>query len=953
MSIKRLFLFFSLVVLVSFFFSEEVFAQTEPGRVRGLSATAISPNQIDLSWDEPSDGGSPITGYQIERKKASDAWEIYIADTGNTNTTYSDQGLEPDTRYRYKVSAINAIDIGRASTASAATTLAITEPDRVTGLSATAISPNQIDLSWDEPYDGESPITGYQIERRKTGDSWIVHVADTGNQNTSYSDLGLISGTEYSYRVSAINAIDIGRASTVVTTTTLGPTLTEPDRVTGLSATAISPNQIDLSWDEPSDGGSPITGYQIERKKASDAWEIYIADTGNTNTTYSDQGLEPDTRYRYKVSAINAIGMGTASTVKTATTLAITEPDRVTGLSATVISQTQIDLSWNEPYDGESQITGYQIERKKASDAWEIYIADTGNTNTTYSDQGLEPDTRYRYKVSAINAIGMGTASATVSATTLAPGVPSAPLNLQGSPTCCTVNLTWTTPYHGGSPIIDYIIEYSDDGNNWNEFNDGLSIITSVTVTGLATDTEYHFRVFAVNSVGTGPSSNVITSTPTNPLVSTGSDDGRAPPQIHGIGIYKFSVHQGDDGEKSKYKEQLNVPFDLYFPYSKHTDKTDFENYKEIGEYKKHGTYYDLVKKINTPKFVAKLDQPVQFQIRLWDLYASTKIEHLSLYMSNTETPITVGNSDTEIIYEKGKPIEVKDPNDIFKEIKFSTSFDDEWLWVNFDIVFQKPLKTSGILLEAWHETRDKSSSKIDNILEILDHKDQEKVLEDINLTAEVEVTHGASNPTCKIDNSCFTPYDAKILEDGIVTWVNTDALTHTVTSGTVDQKDNRFGYLLFPGDTVQHKFSNQGIYNYYCALHPWATGNIYVYGQDMQKPDIDFDESLSPLVAHTTTSSGSLVIENEGTFTSTTQNLKIKVSGHIQELTTSNNIEIIIVHPDKTSEKMKTVINNDGFYSLPIVLNKHWEEGTYQIITKYHGKDIAKISFNVTDELE
>lgn len=96
---------------------------------------------------------------------------------------------------------------------------------------------------------------------------------------------------------------------------------TEPDQVTGLSATAVSSSQINLSWSEPGNGGSPITGYKIERESpVGGGWSTIVADTGTTATTYSNTGLSASTQYNYRVSAINAIGTGTASIAANATT---------------------------------------------------------------------------------------------------------------------------------------------------------------------------------------------------------------------------------------------------------------------------------------------------------------------------------------------------------------------------------------------------------------------------------------------------------------------------------------------------------------------------------------------------------------------------------------------------------------------------------------------------------
>ena len=67
-----------------------------------------------------------------------------------------------------------------------------------------------------------------------------------------------------------------------------------------------------------------------------------------------------------------------------------------------------------------------------------------------------------------------------------------------------TTALSWSAPSDGGSSITDYIIQISPDGTTWNVFSDGTSTATTATVTGLPKGTAYHFKVAAVNSVGTG-----------------------------------------------------------------------------------------------------------------------------------------------------------------------------------------------------------------------------------------------------------------------------------------------------------------------------------------------------------------------------------------------------------------------------------------------------------------
>src|SRR5439155_91016 len=192
-----------------------------------------------------------------------------------------------------------------------------------------------------------------------------------------------------------------------------------PSSPTGLSATAVSSSQINLSWAPPTDnGGSAITGYKVERSTdGGTTWTALVANTGSATTMYSDTGLTPATTYTYRVSAISAVG--TSPTSNTASTRTLVAPSPPIGLTATTASSSQINLSWTAPNDRRSAITEYKVERSTDGGAtWSTLVANTGITETTYSDTGLAHTTTYTYRVSAINSVGTSPPSNTASATT-------------------------------------------------------------------------------------------------------------------------------------------------------------------------------------------------------------------------------------------------------------------------------------------------------------------------------------------------------------------------------------------------------------------------------------------------------------------------------------------------------------------------------------------------------
>ena len=76
---------------------------------------------MTLSWTAPvSDGGSPITGYIIERHDLSTSRWVKTHREAVRDTTYTVRDLTEDKKYEFRVSAENKAGVGRASEPSAA-----------------------------------------------------------------------------------------------------------------------------------------------------------------------------------------------------------------------------------------------------------------------------------------------------------------------------------------------------------------------------------------------------------------------------------------------------------------------------------------------------------------------------------------------------------------------------------------------------------------------------------------------------------------------------------------------------------------------------------------------------------------------------------------------------------------------------------------------------------------
>ena len=90
----------------------------------------------------------------------------------------------------------------------------------------------------------------------------------------------------------------------------------------------------------------------------------------------------------------------------------MTVPTPPIKLTASVVSSTQINLAWSPPVkDGNSVITGYKIEVKRNDNSFTTLVVDTKSSANTYSHKNLITNSKYTYKISAINDIGTSDSS--------------------------------------------------------------------------------------------------------------------------------------------------------------------------------------------------------------------------------------------------------------------------------------------------------------------------------------------------------------------------------------------------------------------------------------------------------------------------------------------------------------------------------------------------------------
>jgi fibronectin type 3 domain-containing protein len=220
------------------------------------------------------------------------------------------------------------------------------------GLAVTAVSSNQINLAWNIVTNAAS----YNVKRSTTNGGPYVTIA-TGWTMTNYADVSLAGTTTYFYVVSGVNAGGEGTNSIQASATTL--------LAAGLTATAVSANQISLTWNAITNAAS----YNVKRSAVSGGPYSAIA-TGVTATNYTDT-VPTGMKYYYVISAICG-GVETPNSPEATVTLPYPWVTQDIG---------SVGFTGNVAYSsGVFTVTGSGDDIWNAADAFRfVYVTATGN----------------------------------------------------------------------------------------------------------------------------------------------------------------------------------------------------------------------------------------------------------------------------------------------------------------------------------------------------------------------------------------------------------------------------------------------------------------------------------------------------------------------------------------------------------------------------------------------
>jgi fibronectin type 3 domain-containing protein len=242
-----------------------------------------------------------------------------------------------------------------------------------------------VELSWD----AVAGATGYEVLRSTDGGA-DEPVAET--DATTYRDTEVVNGTEYLYRVVAVNEAGAGEPSPQVTAT---PDDVPPPTPQGLSALPRD-GQVDLSW-LAADGAE---SYRVLRDGDP------VADVPGTG--YTDTDVVNGRDYEYAIIAVNQHGESEPSEPVIARPFT-TPPGAVTQLVGQR-APGEVSLAWS----GGERADSFTVLRGELGD--ELAEVATGVDGRSWTDTDVADGTGYVYRVVAVNDAGSSEPSSSVGA---------------------------------------------------------------------------------------------------------------------------------------------------------------------------------------------------------------------------------------------------------------------------------------------------------------------------------------------------------------------------------------------------------------------------------------------------------------------------------------------------------------------------------------------------------
>ncbi|XP_054089356.1 cell adhesion molecule Dscam2 isoform X49 [Zeugodacus cucurbitae] len=396
-------------------------------------------------------------------------------------------------------------------------------------------SGRSVQLSWAQPYDGNSPLIRYIIEFKRSRASWdeVDRVMVPGH-TTEAQVQKLSPATTYNIRIVAENAIGTSQSSEAVTIITAEEA--PSGKPQNIKVEPVNQTTLRVTWKPParSEWNGEILGYYVGYK-LSNTNSSYVFETVNFLTEEGKEhslelnNLRVYTQYSVVIQAFNKIGAGPLSEEEKQFTAEGTPSQPPSDTACTTLTSQTIRVSWVSPplESANGVIKTYKVvyapsdewygeyQGRMTKDDTKRHYKKTASSDTVL--HGLKKFTNYTMQVLATTAGGDGVRSAPIHCQT-EPDVPEAPTDVKALVKGqAAILVSWRPPAQPNGIIQQYTVYSKVEGAEGEPKSQKIpQYQMSYEATDLEKNKPYEFWVTASTNIGEGQQSKSIVAMPSD-----------------------------------------------------------------------------------------------------------------------------------------------------------------------------------------------------------------------------------------------------------------------------------------------------------------------------------------------------------------------------------------------------------------------------------------------------
>ena len=465
-----------------------------PEGVAAPAITELQARSLSLLWQTPDQPNGIITDYILYLLHENGSATVLFQ---GLDLSFSLDGLTPFSSYSFFVEVCNSI--GCSTSAEASTTTLQAAPEDLQAPQLRNLTSTSAHIEWLSPATPNGPITNYTLRKAENGSTEIIVFQGL---TLSYDDTRLRANTLYAYTVEAINA----EGSVVSAPSYIRTVADLADGIAPPSVLVQGPTSILITWTPPQFPNGEVSLYILYMDS--------VAVFSGLQFDYLSSDLTPFTEYTFYYEVVNQAGSAGSTQVTNRTDPA--PPDGFLPPQLTILGVTAIEVRWQPPLAPNGDVEEYRIFRRlfgnPLTNLLHYFSRDT--SVLSFTNSGLEPFTRYEYRLEVFNQAG-SSLSAFSDATTAedAPDGVSPPVIQDADIFSRNLTASWSPPSHPNGIITGYRLEYRFPLDTTMTAAQTTAVVTTATVTGLLPARTYEFRVVAINGAGEGVSEWVVVTT--------------------------------------------------------------------------------------------------------------------------------------------------------------------------------------------------------------------------------------------------------------------------------------------------------------------------------------------------------------------------------------------------------------------------------------------------------